>query len=111
MLAAPATWTASAPPAIAVRAAFACLPSADQRLVAALLFDGERIAALAARLGVPAGDLRARASSAMHHLHRALRRAASPSALSGLLTLRALDALDADEAARLAAIIGRQPSA
>jgi hypothetical protein len=60
---------------------------------------------------VAAGDLRARASSAMHHLHRALRSAASPSALSSLLTLRALDALDADEAAQLDAVIGDQPRA
>ena len=103
-----ATWTAPAAPAIAVRAAFACLSRADQRLLAALIFDGESVSAIAERIGVVACDLRTRASAAMHRLHRALR---TPASASSALVLRALDALDADDAARIDAVIRRQPSA
>jgi hypothetical protein len=114
-LAALATWTAPVAPALAVRAAFACLSRADQRLLAALLFDGERCDALASRLGLAAEDLRERVHAAMHALHRALHRAlllaTPPTAMSSALTLRALDALDANEAAQIDAVIAHQPSA
>lgn len=107
--AAPATWTAPVAPALAVRAAFACLSRADQRLISALLFDGVRCDALADRLGITARDLRNRASAAIHDLHRALRNA--PSTPSSLLALRALDALDDDEAASIDAVVAHHPTA
>jgi len=89
-------------------------PAPNQRLLAALLFDGERCTELASRLGVAATAVRERAGTAMLLLHRALCMApcaSEPAArVATMLVLRALDALDADEAAWIDAMLVHQPA-
>jgi hypothetical protein len=93
-----ASWTAPAGSAAVVRATFASLDRGTQRLVEALLFDGDSCARIAAVLGAPAIDVRARAGEAMLALQRALApRGIEHGAVAAMFMLRALDALDADE--------------
>jgi hypothetical protein len=97
---APASWTVPASTSAAVRAAFASLAHADQRVLSALLFDG-------------AGDddLRDRAGAAMLAVHRSLSPHATSTdgALAGLLALHALAALAPDDAALIDALLDQQP--
>ncbi len=103
------------PPASAAcstRAAFATLDRSQQRLLEALLFDGQTCARLAGSIGASAADVRGRAGAAMLALDAAL---AAPDGarggrLAAMLALRALDALDADEAELVDAMLEHQPA-
>lgn len=101
----PATETAS------VQAAFAALPRGQQRLLEALLFDGESCTRIAQATGASPTDVRERAGAAMLELHAAMapRDRDRGGAVAAMLVLRALDALDPDEVELVDVVLLHQP--
>ena len=103
----PAPWTATAAATSQVEAAFAALDRTQQRLLAAMVFDGDSCTRLARSLGASATSVRQQAGAAMLALHDALAPQAGGDggdggargddrggAVAAMLALRALDALD-----------------
>jgi len=106
----PSTATVSATSSI--RAAFATLDRPAQRLLEAMLFDGQSCTRIAQAIGGSVADVRRRAGAAMLELHvmRAGRDAERGGAVAAMLVVRALDALDADEAELMDAMLELQPA-
>ncbi|HEY0484497.1 MAG TPA: hypothetical protein VGD37_43550 [Kofleriaceae bacterium] len=105
-----ASWTSPTSAISPVRAAFAALAPADQRLLDAVLFDGQSCTDLARSLGIPAADVRRRLGAAMRSLHAVPPGEPGGAATAAMLALHALDALDADEAALVDAMLAHQPA-
>lgn len=107
-----APWTAKVAATPSIRAAFATLDRPAQRLLEAMLFDGQSCTQIAQAIGASVTDVRRRAGAAMLELHamRTVRDADRGGAVAAMLVLRALDALDADEAELVDAILEHQPA-
>jgi hypothetical protein len=110
----PASWTPPVGAVSQVRVAFATLDRAQQRLLDAVVFDGQSCARIAQSLGASATELRQRVGAAMLALHAQLAPAAVDrdrgGAVAAMLVLRALDALDPDEAELIDVMLLHQPA-
>jgi len=107
-----APWTTSIAAAPSIRAAFATLDRSAQRLLEAMLFDGQRCTGIAQAIGGSATGVRGRAGAAMLELHamRTAREADRGGAVAVMLVLRALEALDPDEAELVDVMLDHQPA-
>jgi hypothetical protein len=108
----PAPWTATAAAPPSIRAAFATLDRPAQRLLEAMLFDGQSCTRIAQSIGGSVTDVRRRAGAAMLELHAMVtaRDVARGGAVAVMLVLRALDALDPDEAELVDVMLEHQPA-
>jgi hypothetical protein len=109
---------AGAGPASEVRAAFATLDRAQQRLLDAVVFEGQSCARIAQSIGAAAPEVRQRVGEAMLALRA--RASAAPGsgvvdgdrggAVAAMLVLRALGALDPDETELVDMMLLHQPA-
>jgi hypothetical protein len=108
----PAPWTTSVATSLSIRAAFATLDRPAQRLLEAMLFDGQSCTRIAQAIGGSASDVRGRAGAAMLELHalRTAREVDRGGAVAVMLVLRALEALDPDEAELVDVMLDHQPA-
>jgi len=108
----PALWTANVAATPLVRAAFATLDQSAQRLLEAMLFDGQSCTRIAQSIGGSVTGVRRRAGAAMLELHAALAVGDGDrgGAVAAMLGLRALDALDPDEAELVDVMLAHQPA-
>lgn len=112
------TWAAPVGPVSPVRAAFATLDRAQQRLLDAVVLEGRSCAGIARSIGASATDIRERVGAAMLALHVQLAPADVDvdadrdrgGAVAAMLVLRALDALDPDEAELIDVMLLHQPT-
>jgi len=105
-----ATWLPKATQTQSVRAAFAALAPGQQRLLEALVFDGETCTRIAQVTGGSATEVRQRAGAALLELRAALAPGAPGGAVATMLVLRALDALDPDEDELVDLMLLHQPT-